>query len=218
MSKTKSISVTETAKLIRRSLNESFPDVKFTVRCAKYAGGASIHVGWVDGPSTLQVEAITSRFQATYYDTLADCWRPLRHRLAGETVHLGSSIVQCHRQHSDAWCADAIHAIYAQHQALLSARGVVAPTVRDFLEGRLHAVALAPPDYQREPDPSDIPFSDGAASTGYPSLMDEVIRVLNERTAHATPETSATALSVTVAASDNPSAFLADAGWERVAH
>ena len=41
---TKYFTCAETAKLIRQSLKEAFPGVKFSVRSSTYSGGASIDV------------------------------------------------------------------------------------------------------------------------------------------------------------------------------
>jgi hypothetical protein len=218
MSDIKSISVIDTAKLIRTSLREAFPAVKFGVRAHRYAFGASIHVSWTDGPSTLQVEAITRRFASTYYDTQADHWRHLWHRLTGVRVSFGANLVQCHRQHSDAWCVEAINAVYAQHRDLLTAHGIAAPTVRDFFEGRLHAIPLTPMPPEPDDDIGNIPFGDEPAGPRYISMLDAVREILGERSDCAAPATSATALTVTLLAEDNPAASLAEAGWARATH
>lgn len=42
------LTVAEVAKLVRRSLNEAFPGVKFSVRSKSYSGGASIRVKWTE--------------------------------------------------------------------------------------------------------------------------------------------------------------------------
>lgn len=193
MSDIKSISVIDTAALVRTSLREAFPAVKFGVRAQRYAGGASIHVSWIDGPSTVQVEAITHRFESTYYNPTSDCWQPLWHRLGGARMRFGADLVRCHRAHSDAWCADAIRAVYRQHQDLLTARGVTAPTVRDFFEGRLHAIPLTPVLSEPDDGIGDIPFGDGLSGPGYVSMLDEVRRALGERTDFAAPADSVTA-------------------------
>ncbi|WP_338423309.1 LPD29 domain-containing protein, partial [Xylella fastidiosa] len=47
---TKYLTCAETAKLVRKALKESFPDIKFSVKSSNYSGGASIRVSWIDGP------------------------------------------------------------------------------------------------------------------------------------------------------------------------
>ena len=56
------LSCAETAKLVRVALKEKFPGVKFSVRSSTYSGGASIRVGWVDGPTAKDVESVTRRY------------------------------------------------------------------------------------------------------------------------------------------------------------
>jgi len=53
------ISTPATAKLVRMILKEAFPGVRFFVNSRSYAGGASIDVGWMDGPTIDQVRAMT---------------------------------------------------------------------------------------------------------------------------------------------------------------
>lgn len=66
------VSCTDTAKLIRAALRREFPGVRFSVRSDKYAGGASIHVEWTDGPTPAQVEGITHGFQGGRFDGMID--------------------------------------------------------------------------------------------------------------------------------------------------
>ncbi len=62
------IDVVEVAKLVRRSLRKNFPDVKFSVRSERYAGGASIHVTWKAGPSESDVQSVASQFAGARTD------------------------------------------------------------------------------------------------------------------------------------------------------
>jgi hypothetical protein len=80
------ISTTETAALVRKALKEAFPGVKFSVRSSSYAGGASISVGWTDGPNKALVVAITERFEASYFDGMIDYKGACYHMLDGVRV------------------------------------------------------------------------------------------------------------------------------------
>lgn len=71
-STTQYLSCADTAKLVRKALKSSFPGVKFSVRSDTYAGGASIHVAWVDGPTTADVKTVTNRFQGADFDGMQD--------------------------------------------------------------------------------------------------------------------------------------------------
>jgi len=68
----KYLSCAETAKLIRKALKKSFPGVKFSVRSSVYAGGASIDVGWTDGPSSKAVESVAGAYAGGGFDGMID--------------------------------------------------------------------------------------------------------------------------------------------------
>jgi hypothetical protein len=54
----------ETAKFIRKHLKETYPTIKFSVKCASYSGGATLKIRWTDGPSLEQMEAVQERFRS----------------------------------------------------------------------------------------------------------------------------------------------------------
>lgn len=62
----------QTAKAVRQALKANFPGVKFSVRSRTYAGGASIDISWVDGPTQAAVEAIANRYQGADFDGMQD--------------------------------------------------------------------------------------------------------------------------------------------------
>lgn len=66
------VGAVEVAKLIRPQLKEHFPDTKFSVRTQKYSGGASINVGWLDGPSEESVRAVVGPYQGARFDGMVD--------------------------------------------------------------------------------------------------------------------------------------------------
>jgi Large polyvalent protein associated domain 29 len=66
------LSCAETAKLIRAALKKAFPGVKFSVRSSVYSMGASIRVGWTDGPSTKAVESVTAAYAGGGFDGMID--------------------------------------------------------------------------------------------------------------------------------------------------
>lgn len=70
--RTVGIGTTDTAKLIRAVLKARFPGTKFKVRSDKYAGGSSIRVAWVDGPTERQVEAQVGGFAGSGFDGMQD--------------------------------------------------------------------------------------------------------------------------------------------------
>lgn len=66
------MSVTDTAKLVRQALKAAFPGVKFSVRSSSYAGGASIDVGWTDGPQQAEVDNVVKRYAGADFDGMID--------------------------------------------------------------------------------------------------------------------------------------------------
>ncbi len=68
----RSISVTETAKLVRKALKHNFKGYKFSVRSKSYAGGASIDVDWTDGPTASDVDKVIRAFSGASFDGMID--------------------------------------------------------------------------------------------------------------------------------------------------
>ena len=66
------ISTTDTAKMIRKALKNSFPSTKFSVRSHSYSGGSSIHISWIDGPMESEVDAISKFYQGASFDGMTD--------------------------------------------------------------------------------------------------------------------------------------------------
>jgi hypothetical protein len=89
----KYISVVDTAKLIRAVLKESFAGVKFSVKSSSYAGGASINISYVDGPTSKQVEDVVKVFEGSYFDGMQDYKGQNYANLDGEEVKFGADFV-----------------------------------------------------------------------------------------------------------------------------
>ena len=66
------IEAKDTAKLIRKALRAAHPEVTFSVRTRTYAGGASIDVGWTDGPTRDDVESVTDLYRGGGFDGSID--------------------------------------------------------------------------------------------------------------------------------------------------
>jgi len=62
----------EVAALLRKALKAKFPSCKFSVRTARYAGGSSVDVGWIDGPTWKEVKEITDGFNSQAFDPMID--------------------------------------------------------------------------------------------------------------------------------------------------
>lgn len=98
---TKHISGAETSKMIKQTLKQAFPSVKFSVRYKSYSGGSSISIHWTDGPTTKQVDAITNRFERCGFDGMQDLKTYLDPcELNGELVTFGADYISCSRSES----------------------------------------------------------------------------------------------------------------------
>ena len=126
------LSCAETAKLVRQALKESFPDVKFSVKSSVYSGGASIRVGWTDGPTSKQVDPILHSFEAAYFDGMIDYKGSRYHALDGQPVHFGADFLFTDRDYSDALIARAIESVSTGYG------GCDPLTVEDYKQGRAH--------------------------------------------------------------------------------
>jgi hypothetical protein len=111
----KYLTVTDTAKLIRAALKESFPSVKFSVRSKSYSGGSSINIGWTDGPTSAQVDAVADQFEGGYFDGMIDYKGSVYHKLDGEPVHFCADFVFCNQRLSDELIARGIAVVVKEY-------------------------------------------------------------------------------------------------------
>lgn len=101
MSTREYLSVAQTAALVRSSLKEAFSGIKFSVRSESYSGGASINIGWTDGPAEAQVNAVIGRFNGGYFDGMIDYKGSVYAMLDCKPVHFGADFIFCNRHYSD---------------------------------------------------------------------------------------------------------------------
>ena len=104
------LSCAETAKLVRAALKESFPGVKFSVRSSVYAGGASINVSYVNGPSSDQVKAVVGVFEGSYFDGMTDYKGSNYGSLDGVEVSFGADFIFVNRSFTVAFLEGAVEA------------------------------------------------------------------------------------------------------------
>ena len=95
------LSCAETAKALRVALGDGFPGVKFSVRSSTYSGGASISVGWTDGPRSAAVQRLTEKFEGATFDGMNDLKSHHESTLNGEPVQFGADFIFCSRAISD---------------------------------------------------------------------------------------------------------------------
>lgn len=94
---TRYITCADTAKLLRAALKKNFPGVKFSVRSSTYSGGASIDIGWTDGPTQKMVDTVATQFQGASFDGMIDLKSYHDSVLDGEKVHFGADYVHSNR-------------------------------------------------------------------------------------------------------------------------
>jgi Large polyvalent protein associated domain 29 len=101
---TRYLSCADTAKLVRKALKSEFPGVKFSVRSSTYAGGASISVGWTDGPVVPDVDAVVEPYRGADFDGMTDMQSYRPHTLMAnpdgtyEDISYGADYISCQRR------------------------------------------------------------------------------------------------------------------------
>lgn len=139
MQSKKYLSVAETAQLARQALKESFPSIKFSVRSKSYSGGASISIGWTDGPTSKQVDAIAQQFAGATFDGMTDSMSYHASQLDGQAVHFGANFVFCNRENSDKAIAGTIRRLCQR----FGVEGDQVDMLAKFKRGELHTVSVA---------------------------------------------------------------------------
>ena len=66
------ISASDIASLCRSALKKQFPSVKFSIRSKYYAGGCSVDLSWMDGPTKEKVDQIINMFSTKGFDGSID--------------------------------------------------------------------------------------------------------------------------------------------------
>lgn len=93
-------SCAETAVFVRDALKSAFPGIKFSVVSKTYAGGASMHVKWLDGPTKAEVERVIGPFEGATFDGSIDLKEYVAAEFKGRKVHFGADFIFAERQHS----------------------------------------------------------------------------------------------------------------------
>lgn len=97
------ISLTDTAKLVRKALKTAYPTVKFSVRCDRYSMGCSIDVSWTDGPSKGMVQPLLDAFNGSHFDGMVDLKSSITQEYEGEVVRFEVDYVTGSRNISTAF-------------------------------------------------------------------------------------------------------------------
>jgi len=64
----------QAAAMIRKELKATFKGVKFSVTSSSYSNGNSIHIEWIDGPTSLEVKKISDKYEMGSFDGSDDCY------------------------------------------------------------------------------------------------------------------------------------------------
>ncbi|KKB60809.1 hypothetical protein WM40_27045 [Robbsia andropogonis] len=142
MSGTSYLSCADTAKLVRASLKEAFPQCRFSVRSSTYAGGASISIRWTDGPNHTQVEFITGKFAGSYFDGSIDYKGSIFHLLDGAPVHMGADSIHLSRSYSEGFIEAAIGRVYRRFLGNFQQARMGCPSAHEYRRGALWAACL----------------------------------------------------------------------------
>jgi hypothetical protein len=127
------ISTADTAKLIRASLKEAFPGVKFSVRSDVYSGGSSIRIAYTDGPTGAQVDAVVQRFSGAYFDGSIDYKGSVYAMMDGKAVKFCADFIFVNRSLSDNVLAGVLRRVGNKF-------GVDGLTVEAYRTGNLYSI------------------------------------------------------------------------------
>jgi hypothetical protein len=134
------LSCAETAKLVRAALRESFPGVKFSVRSSVYSGGASITVGYVNGPTSAAVKNVVAMFEGAYFDGMTDYQGYNYNSLDGVETSFGANYIFVNREMT-------LDVMQAAVQEACQYYGLQVPAVKDGYRGAYIADFM---DYNNE--------------------------------------------------------------------
>lgn len=78
-----SVDYKDSKKLLVAALKATFPTVKFSIK----RHGGSVDVGWVNGPTQKEVQAVTQKFEGKHTDYTGDYVDPSYHEVEGQSYH-----------------------------------------------------------------------------------------------------------------------------------
>lgn len=59
---------------VKAELQAAFKGIKFSVTSDSYSGGNSVHISWIDGPTTAEVKAISDKYQYGHFNGMEDIY------------------------------------------------------------------------------------------------------------------------------------------------
>lgn len=111
-----SLSPKESAKVIRKVLRKAFPATAFRVWIGRGSMVSSVHISWVDGPTSHLVDGLVMCFQAGHFDGMTDSYnydRDTAITVEGVAYRPGTRHVFTERQISPKFAARLVDAIAA---------------------------------------------------------------------------------------------------------
>jgi hypothetical protein len=78
---TRSISVKDTAKMLRDGLKNEFPGVKFSVTMGRGTAATWLYIRYTDGPTETAVRQLAFRYQGAQFNGMTDSYDPVESRL-----------------------------------------------------------------------------------------------------------------------------------------
>ena len=102
------IDAPQVAKLVREILKENWPDVKFSVRSSRFAGGEAVDVQWMDGPTWQQVQHVINFLEGRDFDGMTDSTSYREPMVYKGRIIQTSCFVQAQRSESAAFLRTAL--------------------------------------------------------------------------------------------------------------
>lgn len=116
------------ARLVRADLKATFPKITFSVRSKSYAGGSSVRINWMDGPTQARVDALVNKYQGCDFDSMQDL-KTYRDNPYGSTSWVGTE-----RHYSEAFMRAALAEIEVKYAMPSSPILVVGASGRAWLD------------------------------------------------------------------------------------
>lgn len=109
------LTATDSNRPMKKALQSAFPSVKFSCRLSRGTAYGNVSVSWVDGPSTQDVEKVTSRFEGMGFDGMTDSsyTKPTAIVIEGETFRSGLNLILTQRGNSPEKVAETIEMLKA---------------------------------------------------------------------------------------------------------
>lgn len=115
---------------LRKLLKAKWPATKFSVRKSSYG---TVYIGWTDGPTADQVDAIANKFKEGHFDGMDDCYKHEANPFAD--VFGGAKYLMTCRAHSSELIGKAIAAVLENYAG--NFKGEETPTVEQYQSGEL---------------------------------------------------------------------------------